>query len=227
MSDPIAKFYNDTDTVWPPAPLAETTTSDDAGKSNSFNGSGIVYHETVDCVVIENLRARRSSIAVWISQAFVLGATIWIQYGSMLWFKYVWGFRGRAVELEVALQAIVWIGMAVVYVSMDIASYRRNCRFQATFDRENNSLSEGSHSAGPLSRIAAIDVRGQSSLFSRWYEVRMLLARSRGGAEIDYRTVDERCLGTFRDHADADRLAASLTNFLGSTWYNNEYPSTP
>ena len=167
--------------------------------------------------MVDNPRARITSAVFWTWQASVLFLTLWIQYQSMLWFQNVWGFRGVAVLLQVAMQAVVWLGMAAAYVLFDWNNYKFNCRFRATFDRTDDSYTEAKTNIGPLMQILSIEVRGASTLFIRRYEVRMLLSKSTGSVELDHRSTQERCLATFRSEADAHKVAEALANFLGAS----------
>jgi hypothetical protein len=201
------------DLTWPPPPNRTSTLSREIAES--FTASGVSYQAGVDRVEVTNARIKAVSKVFWAWQAIVLLATVWVQYQSMLWFQNVWGFRGRAVVLEVGLQVVVWLGMAFAYAWFDWTSYNHYCRFRAAFDRSTGRFHEGGRDAGPIDRIISIEVRRRSSLMARWYEVRLLLATTSTPLRIDHRSTQERCLGTFRSQADAHRLASALADFTG------------
>jgi len=182
----------------------------------SFTVGGIEFQATDDKVVVDNPRVRAVSTLFWIWQGTVLAGTAWIQYQSMLWFQNVWGFRGTAVLLQVAMQGLVWIAMAAAYVLFDVSNYKFNCRFRATFDRAEDQYVEAKHVVGSLGRIVSIEVRGRSTFFVRRYEVRLLLSKTSHAIELDCRQVEERCLATFRSETDAQKLAHALAEFLGA-----------
>jgi len=203
-------------TIWPPPPSADEATPAPKSTPQSFTVAGIDFQATEDRVVVDNPRIRTVSVLFWIWQATVLAGTAWIQYQSMLWFQNVWGFRGTAVLLQVAMQAVVWIAMATAYVLFDLSNYKFNCRFQATFDRAEDQYLEAKHAVGSLGRIISIEVRGRSTFFVRRYEVRLLLSKASHAVEIDRRAIEERCLATFRSELDAHKLAEALAEFLGA-----------
>lgn len=211
-TEPVSKADKDKDAglVWPPPPTTPAAARMPVD-AQEFIVAGVTFRSTTDIAVVENRKHRTASIVFWAWQAIVLAGTVWVQYQSMLWFQNVWGFHGRAVQLEVGLQAIVWMGMVFAYVAIDWNGYNHYCRFRATFDRAADQYVEGARSAGPLARIMMIEVRRRSSLFAHWYEVRMLLANMGKGE----RSIEERSLATFAREADASRLADAVAGFLG------------
>jgi len=203
-------------TIWPPPPSAVEAASTPPSTPDSFTVAGIDFQATDDKVIVDNPKARTVSVLFWIWQGTVLAGTAWIQYQSMLWFQNVWGFRGTAVLLQVAMQALVWIAMAAAYVLFDVSNYKLNCRFHATFDRGDDQYLEAKHLVGSLGRIVSVEVRARSTFFVRRYEVRLLLSKTSHAVDMNQRSIEERCLATFRSEADAQKLAGALAEFLGA-----------